>query len=200
MRLLAMINIILFGPPGSGKGTQAVMLKEKYALLHISTGDIFRSEIGNKTVLGLEAKRYMDEGKLVPDEVTINMLVGFVDSNFRAGLHKGIIFDGFPRTIPQAEALDDIMAKRNTPVTKVLSLEVKDELLIQRIMQRGLTSGRVDDSTESTVRKRLEVYYNQTAPLQGYYTLQDKFISLNGEGSIQEVFELLSRQMDLTLA
>lgn len=191
-----MINIILFGPPGSGKGTQAVKLKDKYALLHISTGDIFRSEIGNKTTLGLEAKRYMDEGKLVPDELTINMLIGFVDSNYKQGLHKGIIFDGFPRTIPQAEALDKMMEKRNTPVTRVLSLEVNDENLVKRIIQRGLTSGRVDDANEATVRKRLEVYYNQTAPLQGYYTQQGKFTALNGEGSIEEVFELLSAELD----
>ncbi len=192
-----MINIILFGPPGSGKGTQAVKLKDKYALLHISTGDIFRSEIGNKTTLGLEAKRYMDEGKLVPDELTINMLIGFVDANYKTGIHKGIIFDGFPRTIPQAEALDAMMQKRNTPVTKVLSLVVNDENLVKRIIQRGLTSGRVDDANETTVRKRLEVYYHQTAPLQGYYTQQGKFISLNGEGSIDEVFDLLCAEMDL---
>lgn len=191
-----MINIILFGPPGSGKGTQAVKLKDKYALLHISTGDIFRSEIGNKTILGLEAKRYMDEGKLVPDELTINMLVGFVDSNYKQGLHKGIIFDGFPRTIPQAEALDKMMEQRNTPVTRVLSLEVNDEALVRRIIQRGLTSGRVDDANEATVRKRLEVYYNQTAPLQGYYTQQGKFTALNGEGGIEEVFELLCAELD----
>ncbi len=192
-----MINIILFGPPGSGKGTQAVKLRDKYALLHISTGDIFRSEIGNKTTLGMEAKRFMDEGKLVPDELTINMLVGFVDANYQTGIHKGIIFDGFPRTIPQAEALDSIMQKRNTPVTKVLSLLVDDENLVKRIIQRGLTSGRVDDANEATVRKRLEVYYNQTSPLQGYYSEQGKFISLDGEGKIDEVFELLCAEMDL---
>ncbi len=191
-----MINIILFGPPGSGKGTQAIKLKEKYSLLHISTGDIFRNEIANKTILGLEAKKYMDGGKLVPDELTINMLIGFVDANYKQGLHKGIIFDGFPRTIPQAEALDRMMEKRNTPVTRVLSLEVNDEVLVKRIIQRGLTSGRIDDSNESTVRKRLEVYYQLTAPLQGYYTQQDKFTSLDGEGSIEAVFELLCKKFE----
>lgn len=191
-----MINIILFGPPGSGKGTQALKLKDKYALLHISTGDIFRSEIGNKTALGLEAKRYMDEGKLVPDDLTINMLVGFVDANYKPGVHKGIIFDGFPRTIPQAEALDKMMQQRNTPVTLVLAMQVNDESLVRRIIQRGLTSGRADDANEATVRKRLEVYYQQTAPLQGYYTKQGKLVAIDGEGSIEDVFALLCAELD----
>ncbi len=190
-----MLNIILFGPPGSGKGTQAAMLKEKYNLLHISTGDIFRNEIKNQTPLGLEAKKFMDAGQLVPDEVTIKMLAGFIDNNTTAST-KGIIFDGFPRTIPQAEALDKFLSGKKIPVNIVLSLEVNDEELIRRIIKRGATSGRSDDADENVARKRLNVYHQQTSPLADYYRKQNKFIALNGEKSIEETFLLLSNELD----
>jgi adenylate kinase len=191
-----MINIVLFGPPGSGKGTQAAKLKDKYNLLHISTGDIFRSEINNKTPLGMQAKKFMDEGKLVPDEITIGMLADFVEKNYKTGSHKGIIFDGFPRTIAQAEALDRLLEHKNMPVNKVLSLEVDDEEVIKRILLRGISSGRTDDTNEDTVRNRLVVYKNQTSPLKYHYANQQKFVALNGEGSIDEVFDLLSNEMN----
>jgi adenylate kinase len=191
-----MINIILFGPPGSGKGTQASKLKDRYKLLHISTGDIFRSEISNKTELGLAAKKYMDEGKLVPDDVTIGMLAKFLDSNYNPSIYKGIIFDGFPRTIPQAEALDKLLSERKMPVNKVLSLEVEDEDVVKRIILRGASSGRSDDMDEGTVRKRLQVYKDQTSPLKGHYTHQKKLAALNGAGTIDEVFEQLRKEMD----
>lgn len=190
-----MLNIILFGPPGSGKGTQAAMLKEKYHLLHISTGDIFRNEIKNQTPLGLEAKKFMDAGQLVPDEVTIKMLAGFIDRNTTSST-KGIIFDGFPRTIPQAEALDKFLSGKKTPVNIVLALEVNDEELIRRIIHRGQTSGRSDDADETVARKRLNVYHQQTSPLSDYYRQQKKFIAMNGEKTIEETFVLLSNELD----
>lgn len=190
-----MLNIILFGPPGSGKGTQAAMLKEKYHLLHISTGDIFRNEIKSQTPLGLEAKKFMDAGQLVPDEVTIKMLAGFIDKNTTSST-KGIIFDGFPRTIPQAEALDKFLSGKKTPVNIVLALEVNDEELIRRIIHRGQTSGRSDDADETVARKRLNVYHQQTSPLSDYYRQQKKFIAMNGEKTIEETFVLLSNELD----
>ena len=193
-----MLNLILFGPPGSGKGTQAAMLKEKYHLLHISTGDIFRSEIKNATALGMEVKKIMDAGFLVPDEVTIKMLAGFVERN-TTDETRGIIFDGFPRTIPQAEALDKYLTEKNIPVTKVLALEVNDEEVIRRIVKRGETSGRVDDSDPALAKKRLDVYYEQTSPLTNFYLRQNKFTALNGEGTIEEIFASLCAAVDLLL-
>lgn len=190
-----MLNIVLFGPPGSGKGTQAVMLKEKYHLIHISTGDIFRNEISNRTPLGLEAKKFMDAGQLVPDEVTVKMLAGFIDKNTTAST-QGIIFDGFPRTIPQAEALDKFLSGNKTPVNIVLALEVNDEELIRRIKHRGQTSGRSDDADENVARKRLNVYHQQTSPLADYYRQQNKFIALNGEETIENTFLLLCNELD----
>lgn len=190
-----MTNIILFGPPGSGKGTQAAKLRDRYALLHVSTGDIFRAEIKNNTALGAEAKGYLDSGQLVPDELTIRILEDFVNKNIKPQ-HKGIIFDGFPRTIPQAEALDAMLLGRNMPVKKVLALNVDDDEVTQRIINRGKSSGRSDDTDESTVRKRLQVYKDQTEPLSGFYDMQGKFIALDGEGSVEEVFELLCEEMN----
>jgi adenylate kinase len=191
-----MINIVLFGPPGSGKGTQAVKLKDKYYLLHISTGDIFRFEMRAGTALGLEAKKYIDAGKLVPDELTINILIDFVEKNYDTNVHKGIIFDGFPRTIPQAEALDTLLAEKNMPINKVLSLEVEDDEVVKRIMLRGVSSGRTDDTDEPTVRKRLQVYTDQTLPLKDYYTAQKKFIGLDGANGVEEVFNSLCTEMN----
>ncbi len=185
-----MMNIILFGPPGSGKGTQAQMLKDRFNLLHVSTGDIFRNEIANGTPLGMEAKTFMDRGHLVPDELTIRLLDGFVEANSTPAT-EGIIFDGFPRTVPQAIALDEFMEKRNSPVMVVLSLMVDEEEVVKRLISRGLTSNRIDDANEEIVRNRLKVYYTQTAPLAEFYRNQKKLISLNGKGTIEEVFEHL---------
>jgi adenylate kinase len=189
-----MLNIILFGPPGSGKGTQAIRLRDAHSLMHISTGDIFRNEIKNETPLGIEAKRYLDAGQLVPDEVTIKMLASFVDKNLN-GSFKGIIFDGFPRTVAQAESLDKLLAEKGMPVAKVLALEVNDEELVKRILLRGKDSGRTDDTDEEVIRKRIEVYNHQTAPLKNYYQAQGKFISLKGTGSIEDIFSSLSSEV-----
>ncbi|HAP01847.1 MAG TPA: adenylate kinase [Bacteroidetes bacterium] len=190
-----MLNIILFGPPGSGKGTQAAMLKDQFNLLHISTGDIFRSEIAHQTPLGLEAKSYLDKGVLVPDDVTIRMLAGFVYEH-TTELTRGIIFDGFPRTVPQAEALDHFLDNRRTPVTIVLSLEVDENELVRRLIKRGQTSGRTDDANEEVVRHRLHVYSEQTSPLKSFYDKQKKFVEINGVGSVDEIFNKLCEEIN----
>lgn len=188
-----MINLILFGPPGSGKGTQAAKLVEKYKLLHISTGDLFRYEIGNSTPLGLEAKSYIDKGELVPDAVTVGMLRNKVEANPDVA---GYIFDGFPRTIPQAEALGALMAEKDQQIDKLLMLEVPDEELVSRLLSRGATSGRADDANEAVIRNRLEVYEAQTAPVFNYYAGLDKADKIPGLGSIEEVFDRLSVEVD----
>ena len=193
-----MLNIVLFGPPGSGKGTQAMKLRDAHSLMHISTGDIFRNEIKNETPLGLEAKKYLDAGQLVPDEVTIKMLASFVEKNMH-GNSRGIIFDGFPRTVTQAEALDKFLEEKKMPVMKVLALEVDDEELIKRILLRGKDSGRSDDSDTAVIRKRIEVYNNQTAPLKQYYKKQGKFVSLKGVGSVEEIFSSLTNEVNKVL-
>ncbi len=188
-----MKNLILFGPPGSGKGTQAAKLIEKYHLVHISTGDLFRYEMGNNTPLGLQAKAFMAEGKLVPDEVTIGMLRNKVEAHPEA---KGFIFDGFPRTIPQAEALDALLAEMNTAIAGLIALEVDDEEIVQRILNRGITSGRPDDNDESIVRKRIQVYKNETTPVFEYYAQQDKSHSIPGMGEIEVIFDRLCSAID----
>ncbi|MBS1657481.1 MAG: adenylate kinase [Chitinophagales bacterium] len=190
-----MLNIVLFGPPGSGKGTQAVMLKEKYSLFHISTGDIFRREIKGKTELGLEVTGYLDKGLLVPDEVTFKVLATEIRNNMDK-IGNGILFDGYPRTTPQAEIMDKFFDERGTPVSMVLSLLVHDEEVVKRILQRGKTSGRSDDNDESIVRERLRVYKEQTLPLADYYRGQGKYVELNGEGSIEEIFGRLCAEID----
>lgn len=190
-----MLNIVLFGPPGSGKGTQAVMLKEKYSLFHISTGDIFRREIKGKTELGLEVTGYLDKGLLVPDEVTFKVLATEIRNNMDK-IGNGILFDGYPRTTPQAEIMDKFFDERGTPVSMVLSLLVHDEEVVKRILQRGKTSGRSDDNDESIVRERLRVYKEQTLPLADYYRWQGKYVELNGEGSIEEIFGRLCAEID----
>jgi adenylate kinase len=184
-----MINIILFGPPGSGKGTQAAFLIEKYHLIHISTGDLFRYEMGNDTPLGREAKSYIAKGELVPDSVTIGMLRNKVEAHPDA---KGFIFDGFPRTIPQAVALDQLLAEKNAAVSGLIALEVDDAEIVQRILLRGQQSGRPDDSNESIIRFRLEVYKNETAPVFDYYAQKNKSHNVNGVGSIDEITARLS--------
>ena len=188
-----MINLILFGPPGSGKGTQAAKLVEKYNLLHISTGDLFRYEIGNKTPLGLEAKSYIDQGALVPDSVTVGMLNNKVEANPDVA---GYIFDGFPRTIPQSEALDQLLAGKNDAVSKLIMLDVEDEELIKRLLERGKTSGRSDDADESIISNRIAIYKRDTTPVFDYYAAQGKAKKVNGIGQIDEIFGRLCAEID----
>jgi adenylate kinase len=188
-----MTNLVLFGPPGAGKGTQASILKEKYQLVHISTGDVFRYNIKNETELGKSAKSYMDKGQLVPDEVTIEMLKAEVESNEGA---KGFIFDGFPRTRAQAEALGEFLASKGEEVDAMIALEVEDEVLVQRLLERGKTSGRPDDADESVIRERIKVYYEETAILKEYYKKDDKYYGVDGVGSVQEITERLSAVID----
>ena len=188
-----MTNIVLFGPPGAGKGTQAEVLKEKYNLVHISTGDVFRYNIKNATELGTLAKSYMDKGHLVPDEVTIKMLNAEVDKNADA---NGFIFDGFPRTEAQAEALSKLMDDKDSQIDAMIALEVEDEVLVQRLLERGKTSGRKDDANEDVIRNRIKVYYNETAILKDYYQKKDKYHGINGVGSINEITERLSKAID----
>ncbi len=185
-----MLNIILFGPPGSGKGTQAAMLKDHFNLLHISTGDLLRDEIRRDTELGREAKHYMDNGKLVPDAVVIGMIGNTLDEAGRQG-KRGIIFDGFPRTVAQAEALDGLLREKHSKIDGVLSLVVDEEELTQRILQRGLTSGRSDDTDAATIRKRVMEYREKTEPVAAYYKNQDLVKEVNGVGSIESIFNQL---------
>lgn len=188
-----MINIVLFGKPGAGKGTQAEFLKEKYNLTHLSTGDIFRFNMKNDTDLGKLAKSYMDAGDLVPDEVTIKMLEDEVAKNPES---KGFLFDGFPRTIAQAVALDTFLNSKNQEITATIALEADDEILVARLLERGKTSGRVDDQDEEKIRNRYEEYNEKTAPLMAYYTAQNKFHPVDGIGSIADITMRLSTVID----
>jgi len=188
-----MTNLVLFGPPGAGKGTQANFLKEKYNLVHISTGDVFRYNIKNETALGMLAKSFMDKGELVPDQVTIDMLEAEVEKNSDA---KGFIFDGFPRTNAQADALDQLMQRKDSQINAMIALEVDDEVLVQRLLDRGKTSGRVDDADESIIRNRIKEYYTKTAILKNYYTAQDKYYGVDGIGSIEDITIRLSAVID----
>ncbi len=189
-----MINIVLFGKPGAGKGTQAEFLKDKYNLTHISTGDVFRYNLKNDTELGKLARKYMDSGDLVPDELTIDMLKNEVEKHLDT---KGFLFDGFPRTLNQAEALDRFLATKNWEVTATVALEADDEILIQRLLERGKTSGRVDDQDEEKIRNRYVEYNEKTAPLIAFYKEQNKFYPVNGIGTIAEVTERLSKVLDV---
>jgi adenylate kinase len=188
-----MTNIVLFGPPGAGKGTQANFLRDQYDLVHISTGDVFRYNIKNETALGTLAKSYMDKGQLVPDQVTIDMLSAEVDKNSDA---KGFIFDGFPRTRAQAESLDILMDNKDSEINAMIALEVDDEVLVQRLLERGKTSGRPDDADESIIRNRIKEYYSKTAILKDYYAEQNKYFGVDGVGSIEEITVRLNKVID----
>ncbi len=188
-----MFNLILFGPPGSGKGTQSEKLIAKYGLKHLSTGDLLRSEISNATPLGLEAKNFMDKGQLVPDEVVIGMISSALDNNPQA---KGFLFDGFPRTAAQAEALDKLLELKNTSIAVMLALDVSEEELVNRLLKRGETSGRSDDTNETIIRARITEYQNKTTAVADYYKQFDKVVLIKGEGGIDDIFSRLSKEID----
>jgi adenylate kinase len=191
-----MLNIVLFGPPGAGKGTQSALLIEKYKLVHLSTGDIFRANLKGETDLGKLAKTYMDKGILVPDEVTIRMLEAEVTKYPEA---KGFIFDGFPRTQSQAKALDDFMAARATAISMMLALEVTEDELRKRLLERATTSGRADDADPAIIQKRIDVYKAETMPVKEYYEKQEKYNGVYGIGSIDEIFTALCNHIDAYL-
>lgn len=180
-----MLNLVLFGPPGAGKGTQSQKLIEKYQLVHLSTGDILRGEITQGTPLGIEAKKLMDDGKLVPDEVVIGMISNKLDNNSTA---KGFIFDGFPRTVAQAEALDSLLASKNEQISGMIALQVEEAELEKRLLLRGKESGRPDDANPEIIKKRIVEYNSKTAPVANYYEQQGKLKNINGVGSIDEIF------------
>lgn len=192
-----MFNLILFGPPGSGKGTQSEKLVQKYGLIHLSTGNLLRSEIAAKTPLGLEAKNFMDKGQLVPDEVVIGMIDSCLDQHPDA---KGFLFDGFPRTEAQAEALDKLLSLKKTSISKVIALDVLEEELIQRLLKRGETSGRSDDINESVIKSRFLVYKTETEPVAEYYNKQGKLDVVKGIGTVDEIFEVICSQVEETIS
>ncbi len=179
-----MLNIVIFGAPGSGKGTQSELIIKEYGLDHISTGDVLRAEMKGETALGKVAKGYIEKGQLVPDELIVDMLAKVLDS--KAG-SKGVIFDGFPRTIPQAKALKEMLNKRGTDVSVMLNLQVDEDELVKRLLERGKVSGRSDDNLD-TIKSRLEVYHKQTAPLADYYIGEGKHVAIQGMGTIEEIF------------
>lgn len=192
-----MFNLILFGPPGSGKGTQSEQLIARYGLKHLSTGDLLRSEINRQTALGLEAKKFMDKGQLVPDEVVIGMISSALDEHPGA---RGFLFDGFPRTSAQAEALDKLLELKNTSISVMLALDVSEEELVKRLLKRGETSGRSDDNNEQVIRARIVEYHNKTAAVADYYKQFDKVVMVPGEGSIAHIFDSLCKEIDLRMA
>ena len=187
-----MKNLVIFGAPGSGKGTQSDLLVAKYGFRHISTGDVLRAEIRQGTELGRTAQQFIDKGQLIPDELMIEILANVYDSLCPC---EGVIFDGFPRTIPQAEALKKMLAERGTEVSAVLQLEVPEEMLTERLLNRGKTSGRADDNAE-TIRKRLEVYHSQTAPLAAWYAAEGKLHAIKGYGALEEINAALCEVID----
>jgi adenylate kinase len=188
-----MLNLVLFGPPGAGKGTQSQKLIDQYQLVHLSTGDLLRSEIAAGTDLGLKAKTLMDAGILVPDEVVIGMIDNKLEQNKSA---RGFIFDGFPRTIPQAEALDTLLKSRGTAISGMVALEVEEKELIARLLLRGQSSGRPDDQNESLIAQRVTEYQTKTAPVAGFYQGQGKYHAVDGIGSIDEIFSAICRLVD----
>lgn len=188
-----MFNLILFGPPGSGKGTQSEKLISKYGLKHLSTGDLLRNEIAAQTPLGMAAKSLMDKGQLVPDEVVIEMINSALENNPQA---KGFLFDGFPRTTAQAEALDKLLSQKGTSIIAVLALQVGKEELIARLLNRGKTSGRSDDTNEAVIRSRIEEYEKKTSAVADYYKKFSKVVLVKGEGSVDEIFDELCKKID----
>lgn len=188
-----MFNMILFGPPGSGKGTQSDKLVEKYGLVHLSTGNLLRQEIADKTPLGLEAKSFMDKGQLVPDEVVIGMVDSYFDHHKEA---RGFLFDGFPRTVAQAEALDKLLKLKKTDISTVLALDVSEEELVSRLLNRGKTSGRSDDTNEEVIRKRFSVYTKETTPVADHYKKAKKFHVIKGEGEVDSIFKAICDVLD----
>ena len=188
-----MFNLILFGPPGSGKGTQSEKLIEKYGLKHLSTGNLLREEISNQTKLGLEAKSFMDKGQLVPDSVVIGMIRSALDQNPGA---KGFLFDGFPRTVAQSIALDDLLKEKESEIALVLALEVGQQELVERLLNRGKTSGRSDDTNEDIIRARIIEYENKTSPVANHYDQFGKVIKVKGEGSIDDIFGSLTNEVE----
>jgi adenylate kinase len=191
-----MFNLILFGPPGSGKGTQSTSIIEKYGLKHLSTGDLLRSEIAAQTALGLEAKQLMDKGLLVPDEVVVGMISSAIDNHPEA---KGFLFDGFPRTVAQADALDQLLQIKGTSIGLMLSLIVSEEELVKRLLNRGLTSGRSDDTNEEVIRERIAEYKRKTSIVADYYKGQGKFAEVPGEGSVESIFQAISQEIEKQL-
>lgn len=185
---MSMLNLVLFGPPGAGKGTQAEFLIEKFQLIHLSTGDLLRSQIAAQTELGIEAKSFMDRGELVPDQVVIGMIKSKFSENADA---KGFIFDGFPRTVAQAQALDVLLNENKTPISGMLALDVEKQELINRLLERGKTSGRSDDQDVSIIENRINVYNEKTSPLIDYYSAQNKFYAIEGMGTIAEIADRL---------
>ena len=188
-----MFNLILFGPPGSGKGTQSEKLMAQYGLKHLSTGDLLRHEISHQTALGREAQNFMDKGQLVPDEVVIGMISSALDENPRA---TGFLFDGFPRTPAQAQALDRLLELKKAPIKVMLALDVSEEELIKRLLKRGETSGRSDDNNENVIRARIVEYRNKTAVVADYYKKFDKVVMIKGEGTIDDIFNRLCKEID----
>lgn len=188
-----MRNIVLFGPPGAGKGTQSEKIIERYQLSHISTGDLFRKHLSEGTDLGKLAKKYMDEGHLVPDSVVIDMVDDRINNSEEV---NGYIFDGFPRTEAQAEALDKLMNEKDTPISLMISLRVPDEELIKRILERGKTSGRTDDQSEGKIKNRITVYENETLPVATFYKKQEKYYEVQGVGSIEDIFMSICTVID----
>jgi adenylate kinase len=192
-----MFNLILFGPPGSGKGTQSEKIVEKFGLKHLSTGDLLRHEIAEKTPLGVEARNFMEKGQLVPDEVVIGMIDSSLEKNPSA---KGFLFDGFPRTAAQAEALDKLLLLKKTAISQVLALEVSEEELVKRLLKRGETSGRSDDTNEEIIRKRFAVYKKETSAVAEHYKALGKFTAIKGEGTVDEIFHALSTAIETQMA
>ncbi len=188
-----MFNIILFGPPGSGKGTQSDNLVEKYGLVHLSTGNLLRGEINQQTPLGMAAKGFIDKGQLVPDEVVIGMVDSYFEKHKEA---KGFLFDGFPRTVAQAVALDKLLDLKKTAIAAVLALQVSEEELVKRLLNRGKTSGRSDDTNEEVIKKRFSVYQNETTPVAEHYKEAEKFVAIPGEGTVDGIFGLLCKEVD----
>ncbi len=188
-----MFNLILFGPPGSGKGTQSENIIESFGLQHLSTGNLLRTEMGNQTELGMEAKRYMDAGQLVPDAVVIGMVGNFMDAHPDA---KGFLFDGFPRTTAQCIALDALLKEKNNEINVVLALEVGEEELVKRLLGRGLTSGRSDDTNETIIRARIQEYHDKTTAVATYYAQFNKVVAVTGEGTVESIYTDLKKEID----